>query len=285
MRQLQADWLELNTCCSHSFALVGSQASYTSKLDHNNKPAICESIAQLEEVIGKIYTYFGRSIDHQQKWSSIRGCIKLIVENLQPALLACLQQVSSDLNSSNADRQLPKELLTSILNASFLFLLYFHHDLHEFILGPITKFMQHDHLSYFTLMETIAEKKKYFKILGISINIDNEPSPFSADNHIQTSGRSRLMITTLEALMHVRLLLTDDLKRTDMANGVPAQCEAIQCCHQNDQFDRLEVEDNCSRWLCNGCRAKLGVIIQFIGFCSDHVEIHSDEEDENWPRM
>ena len=102
-------------------------------------------------------------------------------------MLACLQQASSDLNSTNVDHQLSKELLTSILDDNFLFLLYFHHDLHEIVLGeffyfsslficlnlftfffffnsgPITKQMQHDHLSYFTLMETINEKREILK--------------------------------------------------------------------------------------------------------------------------
>ncbi|CAF1578572.1 unnamed protein product, partial [Didymodactylos carnosus] len=157
---------------------------------------------------------------------------------------------------------------------------------------PITKLMQYDHLSYFTLMETIKEKRNVLKCwasqstltmgpalsdyvqltdkgsLGsFKINMNNRqklfndcyahierifreldrrfsPSKvqenlsvlfdpqyliknkkkssftnsaecergFSAANRIQTSGRSHLMISTLEVLMNVRLLLTDDLR-------------------------------------------------------------------------
>ena len=99
------------------------------------------------------------------------------------ALLTCLKQISLDKNSSNTDKKSAKNLLNSVLDDEFLFHLHMHHDLHECILGrfirfsdksstrmliaffrfkipgPVTKFLQHDYLSYFNLMDIIKDKK------------------------------------------------------------------------------------------------------------------------------
>ncbi|CAF1446317.1 unnamed protein product [Rotaria sordida] len=169
---------------AHSFALVGSQAAYISKAQHEQKPIRAPCIENLESTIGEIHNYFGRSAGRQFKlkssqafmeipelkfkrifdirWSSIRGCIKPIIDNVPPgsqALLTCLEEAALDIKSSNTDKQNAKKLLELILGDEFLFHLHMHHDLHESVLGPITKSMQHDHLSYFSLMNIIKEKR------------------------------------------------------------------------------------------------------------------------------
>ncbi|CAF2052518.1 unnamed protein product [Rotaria magnacalcarata] len=41
-------------------------------------------------------------------------------------------------------------------------------------------------------------------------------------------------------------------------------------------------DENGSRWLCNYCRIKLGIDVDSMWFCDDHVDIHlDDDEDEN----
>ena len=42
--------------------------------------------------------------------------------------------------------------------------------------------------------------------------------------------------------------------KTEVSGEDPDQYDAIQCCHQSELFDSIDSEDNCSRWLCNGCR-------------------------------
>ncbi|CAF3165477.1 unnamed protein product [Rotaria sp. Silwood2] len=544
------EYIESSPCMAHSFALVGSQAAYTSKAQKGQKPTRAPCIEKLESTIGEIHNYFGRSAGRQFKlktwqafmempelkfkrifdirWSSIRGCIKPIIDNVQPgsqALLTCLQETTLDIKSSNADKQYAKKLLELILDDEFLFHLHMHHDLHESVLGPITKCMQHDQLSYFNLMNTIKEKRTIlnhwrsestlimgptltdyieatelgsfggFKIkLGDRVmffndchkhiqrllqeldrrfkpsivqehlsmlfdvqhliknkneldsieygrgsldtlrkkyknlpdfdynlvrnewesfkpilfdyiqNISYEVSEqqfwknfitfklstnnsfideykdilillnvyliyptnsvecergFSAMSRIQSIGRSRLSISTLQVLMTVRLLLKDDVRsvrcqqivekaflswndkdhsrrlrqvqlladvpvdyqptkqarsvakrnlsimnlkeickkskktksraikcangcHTNIAQDDPVQQDAIQCCHQADQFSWIEFEDGCSRWLCNGCRIKLNITTDSIWLCSDHIDMHIDsDENEN----
>ncbi|CAF1424337.1 unnamed protein product, partial [Rotaria sordida] len=133
-RHFQIDWLETNTCAAHSFCLVGNRASWTTD-PKSGKLVIIEVVSKLETTIGKIYNYFGRSSTRQQmlkewqnfldmpelkfkriydiRWASIRGCIKPIIQNVQPgnqALLAALQQNASDPVSSSGDRGSAKEL-------------------------------------------------------------------------------------------------------------------------------------------------------------------------------
>ncbi|CAF2091660.1 unnamed protein product [Rotaria magnacalcarata] len=182
--ELGIDYLELNTCVAHSFALAGSQASYKSKIS-NGIPVLSESIVGLETTISKIYNYFGKSCTRQFKlkswqnylelpelkfkrifnirWSSIRNCIKPIVVNVQPgsqALFGCLEEAMLDGTLTVAERENSKELLNLVLNDEFLYRLHVHHDLHESVLGPVTNMMQNDHLSYFNLMTMIEEKKR-----------------------------------------------------------------------------------------------------------------------------
>jgi hypothetical protein len=69
----------------------------------------------------------------------------------------------------------------------------------------------------------------------------------------------------------------------------PAQKDAILCCHQNDELASIDAVDNCSRWLCNGCRMKMGITTDSTWYCSDHARMHigvgdyieEDEEDED----
>ncbi len=59
----------------------------------------------------------------------------------------------------------------------------------------------------------------------------------------------------------------------------PLELHAIQCCHQNEYYEW--VEDNCSRWLCNTCRIKLGVSIETTSwFCEDCIDMHDEKEEE-----
>ncbi|CAF5066861.1 unnamed protein product [Rotaria sp. Silwood1] len=51
------------------------------------------------------------------------------------SLLAYLQETTSDVILSAAERESAKNLLKSILNDEFLFNLHFHYDLHETVLG------------------------------------------------------------------------------------------------------------------------------------------------------
>ncbi|CAF4594375.1 unnamed protein product [Rotaria sp. Silwood2] len=183
----------------------------------------------------------------------------------------------------------------------------------------------------------------------------------SAINRIQSIGRSRLKIDTLDMLMTVRMLLKEDIRSSrcqqvvtkafkswndrdqnrrlhqiqllrdvpddytptkqvrsvskrnrdclqsesienkkkkkskyiKCANGCkrevsgtdPRQNEAIQCCHQNEQFQWIDFDENCSRWLCNYCRIKLSIKVDSIWFCDDHIDIHCEEnenDDENF---
>ncbi len=51
----------------------------------------------------------------------------------------------------------------------------------------------------------------------------------------------------------------------------------IKNADQNEYYDLIV--DNCSRWLCNTCRIKLGISFESISwFCGDRVDMHDDEE-------
>ncbi|CAF4257995.1 unnamed protein product [Rotaria sp. Silwood2] len=472
-RNFGCDWLELNPCFAHSFSLVGSYASYKPKTHPNSPPAVDETILNLETIISRIYGHFSRSSTRlfklkqwqnyldlpeikfkklfEIRWSTIQDCIRPIIINVLPgsqSLLAYLQEAATDVTLTISERESAKDLLKSILNDDFLLALHFHYDLHETVLGPLTKIMQKDKLSYYSLMEMLQEKKKileswtcessstvgpalfdylqstaeesfgsfrvtvgdrkmllnnclehihrllqeldkrftpsklqeYFIALKITTNSNflsqhknillllfniylisptnsaECETGFSAANRIQATGRSRLKISTLDILMTIRMLLKDDLRSSrcqevvnksfeswndldhnrrlhqiqllldtpddytpanqvrsvskrsrdylqsefienkkkkkskyiKCANGCkrevsgtdPSQNEAILCCHQNEQFQWIDLEENCSRWLCNYCRIKLAIAVDSAWFCDDHVDMHH-EEDEN----
>ncbi|CAF5134014.1 unnamed protein product, partial [Rotaria magnacalcarata] len=76
------------------------------------------------------------------------------------ALLALLEHTSSDLNTSQNEREAAAELLMEILDDRFLFILHFHFDIHECISGELTKMMQKDDISYKMLMDTVSAKKQ-----------------------------------------------------------------------------------------------------------------------------
>lgn len=69
--------------------------------------------------------------------------------------------------------------------------------------------------------------------------------------------------------------------KTEISSDNPDQREAIQCCHQSDDLDDVDEQDSCSRWLCNGCRIKLSISTEGVWFCSDHVDMHTEEEKMN----
>jgi hypothetical protein len=56
------------------------------------------------------------------------------------ALLATLEEIKFGKNIANDDREAAAELLSSVLYDDFLFMLHFHYDLHECVLGKITLF-------------------------------------------------------------------------------------------------------------------------------------------------
>ncbi|CAF2775897.1 unnamed protein product [Rotaria sp. Silwood2] len=73
--------------------------------------------------------------------------------------------------------------------------------------------------------------------------------------------------------------------KREVSGTDPRQNEAIQCCHQNEQFQWIDFDENCSRWLCNYCRIKLSIKVDSIWFCDDHIDIHCEEnenDDENF---
>ncbi|CAF3318565.1 unnamed protein product [Rotaria socialis] len=185
------------------------------------------------------------------------------------------------------------------------------------------------------------------------INSYERERGYSVSNRIQTNGRSRMMINTLDVLMNIRLLFPHDLQSDKCRNIIeraykswngrdknrrisrtklivdipddyipekqarfthkqkrhvstnddcaieskkqkvkaikcanrcgkciaaddPTEIHAIQCCHQNEYYDW--VEDNCSRWLCNTCRIKLGILTESTTwFCEDCIDMHEEE--------
>ena len=71
---------------------------------------------------------------------------------------------------------------------------------------------------------------------------------------------------------------------TEVSTDDPFQSDAIQCYHQSEKFSWIEHQDNCSRSLCNGCRIKWNITIDSIWFCSDHDDMHQNENEnsDNW---
>ncbi|CAF3947801.1 unnamed protein product [Rotaria magnacalcarata] len=499
---LGTDCLESNTCAAHSFALVGSQASYKPKSQSNEQPVLADSVVKLEKIISKIYTYFNKSANRQFKfkswqnfmeiaelkvkrifeirWSSIRDCIKPIIANIQPgsqALIGYLEEAMRDFKISVGEREHSKQLLNLILDDEFLLLIHMHYDLHESVLGPITKMMQNDHLSYFNLMEMLKEKKailcgwtfesasdtgpvlcdylessknglfgafkitlgdrkkilyncrehinrllqelarrfprsvlqesfsvlfdpdylvqhkeqissneygrsalnvlrkKYKNFTDFDFNsVRNEWESFKASlydyvNSLSTDypvkdfwksfilQKQSINNVFCHVLMTVRMLLQDDLRsvrcqqiankafeswndpmhnrrlnqiqilidlpddyepakqvrsvvkrnlslfclemshkktkttkakaikcangcKTEVSGTDSTQNNAIQCCHQSEQFEWIQHNDNCSRWLCNGCRITLSIDINSLWFCCDHEDMRDDIDDD-----
>jgi len=89
-----------------------------------------------------------------------------------------------------------------------------------------------------------------------------------------------LMFLLLESVVFFSITGANGCKK-EISGEDPNQREAIQCCHQNDDFDWIDEGESCSRWLCNGCRIKLGISTEGFWFCSDHAEMHSEEESES----
>ncbi|CAF5192010.1 unnamed protein product, partial [Rotaria magnacalcarata] len=60
----------------------------------------------------------------------------------------------------------------------------------------------------------------------------------------------------------------------------PMQVNAILCCHQHEEYNWVDEEDPCRRWLCNFCRIKLAVPTETsVWFCEDHRDIHEKTEE------
>ena len=114
--------LELNTCVAHTYALVGKHAgqyldskqislafernTFILSFIEDGKMKTRPFVAKFENVIGRIYNYFNRSVKRQYKlkqwynyltmpelkfkrlfdirWSSIRDCLKPIMNNVSP---------------------------------------------------------------------------------------------------------------------------------------------------------------------------------------------------------
>ncbi|CAF1919155.1 unnamed protein product [Rotaria magnacalcarata] len=210
-QKFDAEWIQGSPCAAHTFALVGSQAAYT-LTDDNKLGPISPSVSKLESSISKIYNYFSRSSSRQAKlknwqrfleqqelrfkrlfdirWSCIRDSIRPIIENIQPgsqALFIVLEEISSDWTCSNADRESARELRKQLLCDDLLFLIHFHHDLHECVLGPVTKLLQNDDFSYLELMKLINEKKNMLQKW-----IEQQPPVWgpSLSNYIEASKKN-----------------------------------------------------------------------------------------------
>jgi hypothetical protein len=69
--------------------------------------------------------------------------------------------------------------------------------------------------------------------------------------------------------------------RSEVSADDPFQSDAIQCWHQSDKFSWIENRNNCSRWLCNSCRIKLNITIDSPWFCSDHDDMHQEENEDS----
>ncbi|CAF3076933.1 unnamed protein product, partial [Rotaria sp. Silwood2] len=185
-QKLDGECMESSPCVAHTFSLVGSQAAY-SLTDDNKIGPISPSVSKLESSISKIYNYFSRSSSCQTKlknwhrffeqpelrfkrlfdirWSCIRDSIKPIIENIQPnsqALFIVLEEISADWMCSSTDRETASELRKQLLRDEFLFIIHFHHDLHECVLGPVTKIEQQPPMWGSSLSNYIRESKKHF---------------------------------------------------------------------------------------------------------------------------
>ncbi|CAF2126310.1 unnamed protein product [Rotaria magnacalcarata] len=186
------------------------------------------------------------------RWLSFGGCIKSIIDNIyrgSQALLACLQQILLDANTCNLERQTAQGLLNSILDDEFLYLLYMHHDSHEIVLRPLTKLMQCDNLSYFTLMEVLVEKEQILfswisestLVIGPSLHQYIESVSYSAINRIQTTGRHPLKIPTLYTLMTVRMLLPDDIRTSRCQHAVTEAFNLWNSKYHRRRFHEIQV--------------------------------------------
>ena len=173
-----------------------------------------EDIAEFESTLGQVYNFFNRSagrLSTLKYWqdfldlpelkfkhlfdircSSIRGCLKPIISNVEPgkvtclfsekhhlavlsilghqALFATLKQISEDQSFSLPDRKKALRLYNAILNDSFLFYLHFHYDLQECVSGHLM-----------TLKATPPPPKKSIFVKKMKIEINAwEDSPSSA---------------------------------------------------------------------------------------------------------
>ncbi|CAF4047015.1 unnamed protein product [Rotaria magnacalcarata] len=86
-----------------------------------------------------------------------------ISSNDSQALFIVLEEISSDWTYSSTDREIASEIRKQLLRDDFLFIIHFHHDLHECVLGPVTKVLQYDDFSYLEVMKLIDEKKKMLR--------------------------------------------------------------------------------------------------------------------------
>ncbi len=58
------------------------------------------------------------------------------------------------------------------------------------------------------------------------------------------------------------------------------QINAILCCHQHDEYEWVDEEDSCRRWLCNFCRIRLAIPTDTnTWFCEDHHDMHEETEE------
>ncbi|CAF4458620.1 unnamed protein product [Rotaria socialis] len=167
------DFVELNTCAAHSFALVGSHAGIDKQIK-DQKIKKRDLISKLENTMGKIYQYFGSKLKFKRlfhiRWSSTRDSIKPIMFNITPtnqALFATLQETKFDKKLSKTDRETASDLMSSILDDEFLFMLHFNYDLHECVLGKtnlmvIVIFLFQFNNSYGAFQIVVGDRNKLF---------------------------------------------------------------------------------------------------------------------------
>ncbi|CAF3948313.1 unnamed protein product, partial [Rotaria sp. Silwood1] len=196
-------FVELNSCAAH---------------DNNEKPKKRDLISKLENVIGRIYQYFGSSATRTSKlkcWqnlleiielkfkklfniccTAIRDSIKPIMFNITPtnqALLATLQEIKFDKDLTNDDRA-ATDLLSSILNDDFLFMLHFHYDLHECVIGPsLNDYIDctSNNNSYGTFQVVVGDRVKFNRCQEI---IQKAYNTWSENDENRRITRTKLII-------------------------------------------------------------------------------------------
>ena len=71
------------------------------------------------------------------------------------------------------------------------------------------------------------------------------------------------------------VVLRENSCKSSISETDLTQQETIQCCHQSDYTD------NCSKQLYKSCRIKLNIATNSIWFYLDHVDMHSNQDENN----
>jgi hypothetical protein len=125
--------------------------------------------------------------------------------------------------------------------------------------------------------------KRNRRILRTQLIVD-VPDDYEPSKQVRDSKRKRQSTTTNDCLIEAKKKRMTSIKCANgcgagVADDDPAEVNAIQCCHQREYYPRIS--ENCSRWLCNTCRVKLGISTETISwFCKDCADMHLEDDDE-----